>query len=52
MIESKLAKNATHAGGKGEILHDWYPYLEGFSSEFVYFILDWCRTAYICCHKG
>lgn len=40
MIESKLAKNATHAGGKGEILHDWYPYLEGFSSEFVYFILD------------
>ena len=40
MIQNTLAKNATHAGGKGEILHDWYPYLEGFSSEFVYFILE------------
>ena len=27
--------SATHTGGKGEIFHDWYPYLEGFSSSFV-----------------
>ena len=26
---------ATHTGGKGEVFHDWYPYLEGFSSSFV-----------------
>lgn len=25
----------THVGGKGEHLHDWYPYIEGFSSGFV-----------------
>ena len=28
-------KSATHTGGKGEVFHDWYPYLEGFSSSFV-----------------
>jgi DNA modification methylase len=28
-------KNSTHSGGKGEIFHDWFPYLEGFSSNFV-----------------
>lgn len=28
-------KHVTHAGGKGEYLHDWYAYLEGYSSEFV-----------------
>jgi len=28
-------KHTTHSGGKGEFLHDWYPYLEGYSSEFV-----------------
>lgn len=27
--------SATHTGGKGEVFHDWYPYLEGFSSSFV-----------------
>ncbi|NHZ34464.1 hypothetical protein [Massilia rubra] len=29
------ARHTTHSGGKGEPFHDWYPYLEGFSSEFV-----------------
>lgn len=33
------AAQVTHEGGKGEPFHDWYPYLEGFSSEFVKFIL-------------
>lgn len=28
-------KHTTHSGGKGEYLHDWYAYLEGYSSEFV-----------------
>ena len=32
-------KHTTHSGGKGEYLHDWYPYLEGFSSSFVNEIL-------------
>ncbi|RLA44613.1 MAG: hypothetical protein DRR42_20265 [Gammaproteobacteria bacterium] len=27
--------HTTHSGGKGEYLHDWYAYLEGYSSEFV-----------------
>lgn len=30
-----LSMYATHSGGKGEYLHDWYAYLEGYSSEFV-----------------
>lgn len=34
------AKHTTHSGGKGEYLHDWYAYLEGFSSSFVKGILD------------
>lgn len=25
----------THTAGRGELLHDWFPYLEGFSSGFV-----------------
>ena len=33
-------KHATHSGGKGEYLHDWYPYLEGYSSEFVLSALE------------
>ncbi len=33
-------KGATHTGGKGELLHDWYPYLEGFSSSFVKSVFD------------
>lgn len=42
--EPKLKKNdsieATHSGGRGEPMHDWFPYLEGFSSAFVKNILD------------
>lgn len=34
------ASHVTHKGGRGEPFHDWYPYLEGFSSEFVKFILE------------
>lgn len=34
------AKHTTHTGGKGEHLHDWYSYLEGFSSSFVKGILE------------
>ena len=30
-----LPKHTTHSGGRGEFLHDWYAYLEGYSSEFV-----------------
>jgi len=26
---------ATFRGGKGSPLHDWYPYLEGYSPDFV-----------------
>lgn len=33
-------KHVTHTGGKGEFLHDWYAYLEGYSSEFVHSVLD------------
>jgi len=33
-------KHVTHSGGKGEILHDWYAYLEGYSSEFVNSVLN------------
>jgi DNA modification methylase len=32
--------HTTHSGGRGEPFHDWYPYLEGFSSEFVKHMLD------------
>jgi len=32
--------SATHTGGKGEVFHDWYPYLEGFSSSFVSSVYD------------
>jgi DNA modification methylase len=28
-------KHVTFQGGRGEPFHDWYPYLEGFSPEFV-----------------
>ncbi|MGM0511806.1 MAG: DNA methyltransferase [Pseudomonadota bacterium] len=33
-------KDVTHVGGKGEFLHDWYAYLEGYSSEFVRSIIE------------
>lgn len=38
-LETVAASQVTHQGGRGEPFHDWYPYLEGFSSEFVKFIL-------------
>lgn len=38
-METLAAAQVTHQGGKGEPFHDWYPYLEGFSSEFVKFVL-------------
>ncbi|MDC7707264.1 DNA methyltransferase [Vogesella indigofera] len=38
-LETLAAAQVTHQGGKGEPFHDWYPYLEGFSSEFVKFVL-------------
>lgn len=31
---------ATYRGGVAEPLHDWYPYLEGYSPEFVNTVLD------------
>lgn len=31
---------ATFRGGKEEPLHDWYPYLEGYSPEFVETVID------------
>jgi hypothetical protein len=34
-IKKNSAPEATHSGGRGEPLHDWFPYLEGFSSAFV-----------------
>ena len=33
-------KTATYSAGRGELFHDWFPYLEGFSSEFVKDILS------------
>lgn len=31
---------ATYRGGNGELFHQWYPLLEGFSSRFVNAVLD------------
>ncbi|MDK9730248.1 hypothetical protein KI701_18870 [Vibrio sp. D415a] len=40
-VDFKVApKDVTHVGGKGEFLHDWYAYLEGYSSEFVRSVLN------------
>ena len=37
---------ATFAGGRDEPLHDWYPYLEGYSPAFVEAVLGrYCPTA-------
>lgn len=36
----RAALQATFAGGKGTLLHDWYPYLEGYSPDFVSTIID------------
>ena len=30
----------TYRGGKGDLFHDWFPYLEGYSPAFVEAILD------------
>ena len=38
--KSYFGTSATHTGGKGEVFHDWYPYLEGFSSSFVSSVFD------------
>ena len=38
-LETIAPTQVTHQGGRGEPFHDWYPYLEGFSSEFVKYIL-------------
>lgn len=40
MIKKGSAPEATHSGGRGEPLHDWFPYLEGFSSTFVQNLVD------------
>lgn len=40
LIAGKSGKDATHSGGRGEIFHDWFPYLEGFSSNFVLNLLE------------
>ncbi|MHC2415871.1 DNA modification methylase [Bradyrhizobium diazoefficiens] len=34
------ALQATFQGGKGSPLHEWYPYLEGYSPDFVNSIID------------
>lgn len=34
------ALQATFQGGKGSPLHDWYPYLEGYSPDFVNSVID------------
>lgn len=36
----ELALQSTFQGGKGSPLHDWYPYLEGYSPDFVNTIID------------
>lgn len=36
----RAALQATFAGGKGTLLHDWYPYLEGYSPDFVSTIIE------------
>jgi DNA modification methylase len=37
-LEASL--QTTFQGGKGSPLHDWYPYLEGYSPDFVNSIID------------
>ena len=37
---------ATFAGGRKEPLHEWYPYLEGYSPAFVEFVIaNYCSAA-------
>ncbi len=35
-----FALQATFKGGRGSPLHDWYPYLEGYSPDFVNSVID------------
>src|SRR5690606_31019430 len=39
-VDYRLSLQATFQGGRGSPLHDWYPYLEGYSPEFVNSIID------------
>jgi hypothetical protein len=39
-LAGKYGLEATHSGGRGEIFHDWFPYLEGFSRNFVVNIVE------------
>ncbi|MCL7409448.1 hypothetical protein [Marivivens donghaensis] len=39
-LKQVQAKDVTHSGGRGEPFHDWFPYLEGYSSQFVKQILE------------
>jgi tRNA G10 N-methylase Trm11 len=36
----RTSLQSTFQGGKGSPLHDWYPYLEGYSPDFVNAIID------------
>jgi DNA modification methylase len=36
----RVQLQSTFRGGKGSPLHDWYPYLEGYSPDFVNSIID------------
>ena len=36
----RISLLGTFQGGKGSPLHDWYPYLEGYSPDFVNSIID------------
>ena len=40
LLRKNSALEATHSGGRGEPMHDWFPYLEGFSSAFVTNLFD------------
>lgn len=39
-LAGKSGIEATHSGGRGEMFHDWFPYLEGFSPAFVNNLLE------------
>jgi tRNA G10 N-methylase Trm11 len=36
----RISLQATFQGGRGSPLHEWYPYLEGYSPDFVNSIID------------
>lgn len=39
-LQFDAALQSTFTGGKGSPLHDWFPYLEGYSPEFVRTIIE------------